>query len=80
MDSPLKKARHKAGQTLQAVAAAVGIDTGNLSRIERGIQVPGKAIAEKLSKHFNGEVTETEIIWPERFAAPAETTVATVEG
>jgi transcriptional regulator with XRE-family HTH domain len=77
MESPLKKARRKEGKTLQSVAQAVGIDTGNLSRIERGKQVPSKELAERLSRHFGGDVTETEIIWPERFAASVETTVVT---
>ncbi|MDR0703200.1 MAG: helix-turn-helix domain-containing protein [Azoarcus sp.] len=74
-NSPLKNARLRHGQTLQSVAAAVGTDTGNLSRIERGRQVPSKDLAERLSQHFGGEVTETEIIWPERFADPVEATV-----
>lgn len=68
MISPLKKARLSREQTLQFVANAVGIDTGNLSRIERGIQVPSKDLTEKLAKYFEGEVTETQIIYPERFA------------
>lgn len=55
--------------TLQQVANAVGIDTGNLSRIERGHQVPSKELAEKLVKFFDNDVTETQIIYPERFAA-----------
>ncbi len=64
----------KREQTLQQVAGAVGIDTGNLSRIERGLQVPSKDLAEKLVKFFDYEVTETQIIYPERFAT--ETSVA----
>ena len=71
MDSPLKKARLSREQTLHFVADAVGIDTGNLSRIERGLQVPSKELAEKLVKHFDNEVTETQIIYPDRFATEA---------
>lgn len=71
MNSPLKQARLKREQTLQFVADAVGIDTGNLSRIERGIQVPSKELTEKLARHFDNEVTETQIIYPERFAVEA---------
>lgn len=69
MTSPLKQARKKREMTLQQVANAVGIDTGNLSRIERGLQVPSKDLAEKLVKHFDNEITETQIIYPERIAA-----------
>jgi transcriptional regulator with XRE-family HTH domain len=68
MISPLKKARLKRELTLQQVANEVGIDTGNLSRIERGLQIPSKELAEKLVKFFDNEVTETQIIYPERFA------------
>jgi transcriptional regulator with XRE-family HTH domain len=68
-DSPLKKARLKRELTLQKVSNDVGTDTGNLSRIERGIQVPSKELAEALVKYFDNEVTETQIIYPERFAA-----------
>ena len=67
-DSPLKKARLAKGETLQAVADAIGTDTGNLSRIERGKQTPSKDIVEKLVKHFNNAITEIQIFYPERFA------------
>lgn len=66
--SPLKKARLKRELTLQQVSSAVGTDTGNLSRIERGIQIPSKELAEALVKYYDNEVTETQIIYPERFA------------
>lgn len=42
------------------------IDTGNLSRIERGIQKPTPFIAEKLCALFGGEINEIHIIYPER--------------
>lgn len=70
MSSPLKLVRLKREKTLQEVANAVGIDTGNLSRIERGLQVPSKDLTEKLAKFFDNEVTETQIIYLERFAEP----------
>jgi len=69
MTSPLKQARLKRELTLQHVANEVGIDTGNLSRIERGLQIPSKELAEKLVKFFDNEITETQIIYPERIAA-----------
>lgn len=73
MTSPLKVARLKRELTLQHVADAVGIDTGNLSRIERGTQVPSKDLAEKLVNFFNGEIDEIQIIYPERFASDDDT-------
>lgn len=69
MNSPLKQIRMKQQKTLQEVSAAVGSDTGNLSRIERGLQVPSKDMTEKLVKYFDSKITETQIIYPERFAA-----------
>lgn len=69
MTSPLKQARLARGLTLEQVASGVGIDTGNLSRIERGLQVPSKELAEALVKYFDNEVNETQIIYPERSAA-----------
>jgi transcriptional regulator with XRE-family HTH domain len=71
MNSPLKQARLKRDSTLQQVAKDVGIDTGNLSRIERGLQVPSKDLAAKLVRYFGDEVTETQLIYPERFASTA---------
>lgn len=70
MNSPLKQARRHRKMTLQQVANAVGIDTGNLSRIERGQQTPSKKLTEKLVAFFDREVTEVQILFPERFAEP----------
>jgi len=44
------------------------LDTGNLSRIERGKQTPSPVTAEKLCLVFGGELTEIQILYPERFA------------
>ncbi len=67
MTTPLRMAREKRGLTIQQVATLVGIDPGNLSRIERGKQVPSKDLAAKLSQVYGGQVSETQIIYPERF-------------
>ena len=69
MISPLRVARESRGETLQAVAIAIGVDPGNLSRIERGTQTPSKDLIERLVRYYGGEVSEVEIIFPERFAA-----------
>lgn len=69
MTSPLKQARLNRELTLQQVADAVDFDTGGLSRIERGQQTPSKRLLEKLVDFFGGEVTEVQILFPERFAA-----------
>lgn len=74
MYSPLKATRVKRGQTLAEVSQAVGTDSGNLSRIENGRQTASPQLAEKLAKHFGYEITEIQIVYPERFqpGAPAE--------
>lgn len=67
MSSPLKQSRIKRGQTLAEVSTAVGTNTGNLSRIENGLQKARPNLAEKLARHFGYEITEIQIIYPERF-------------
>lgn len=67
MKSPLRHARERRGLTLKAVADAVAADQGNISRIERGEQTPSKELAEALARFFGHEVTEMQIIYPERY-------------
>lgn len=72
MKSPLRQARERAGQTIVEVCRAVGTDQGNLSRIENGKQKASTELAEKLSKHFSGDITELQILYPERFTDPTD--------
>lgn len=67
MKSPLRLAREKRGMTLNALAAKVGSDVGNLSRIERGVQTPNPDLAERICKEFSGEVNELQLIYPSRY-------------
>ncbi len=69
MKSPLRRVREAKGQTIVEVCRAVGIDQGNLSRIENGKQRASVEVAEKLVKHFGSAITEMEILYPERFTA-----------
>lgn len=64
--TPLRKARRIKGDTLLEVAAAVGSDVGNLSRIERAAQRCNTPLAERLARYF-GTVSEIEILYPERY-------------
>lgn len=57
--------------TLGKLAQAVGSDVGNLSRIERGVQIPSKELAEKICQQFDGEINEMQLIYPERFTPQA---------
>lgn len=69
LTTPLRKARLKAKMTIQEVASSIKCDPGNLSRMERGIQRPSPEVAERLAKLFNTELTEIQILYPERFIA-----------
>lgn len=74
MKTPLRLIRERKGQTIVEVSRAVLTDQGNLSRIENGKQKASTELAEKLAKHFDHEITEMEILYPDRFmsdAAPA---------
>lgn len=65
---PLKAARLKRGHTLTQVAQAIGTDSGNLSRVENGKQMPSAKMAAKLARYFGYEISEIQILYPERFA------------
>lgn len=67
-DTPLRKARLQRGLTLANVAESVGSDTGNISRIERGQQIPNRELLSNLVNLFKeNEITEVHILYPERF-------------
>lgn len=68
MASTIKTIRLKRGQTLTQVAQAIGTDAGNLSRVENGKQTPSPKMAARLALHFGYEITEIQILYPERFA------------
>jgi len=67
MKSPLRQIRERKGQTITEVGRAVTVDPGNLSRIENCKQKASTELAEKLAKHFHHEITEMEILYPDRF-------------
>jgi DNA-binding XRE family transcriptional regulator len=64
----LREARLKRNQTLTDVADAIGVDVSSLSRIERGDQLPTRAVARKLFDHFCGSVELGAIYDPEHRA------------
>jgi transcriptional regulator with XRE-family HTH domain len=68
IDSPLRRARVRRRMTLMQLAVATGLDVGGLSRIERGLQIPGKATVEVLVQFFGGSLTEMQILYPERYS------------
>ena len=64
MDSPLRSARLKRELTLPQVGMLVGIDMGQLSRIERNGKT-SRETAARLAKFF--AITEEQVLYPERF-------------
>ncbi|MGF6153994.1 helix-turn-helix domain-containing protein [Pseudomonas fluorescens] len=75
--TPLKKARKDKGWRLSDLVARlkdVGeeTDTGNLSRIERGLQRASPQMAESICKVFGKKtLTEIHVLYPDRFAVNA---------
>ncbi|CAM8134774.1 TPA: helix-turn-helix domain-containing protein [Enterobacter kobei] len=69
MCTPLRKMRVEKGLTIAEVSKLTEIDVGNLSRIERGKQVTSLETAEKLSKFFEGKISEMQILYPHRYMA-----------
>lgn len=56
--SKLAELRKNRNATLAAVSKTVGVDVGNLSRIERGQQFPRPVTAGKLATYYGISVSE----------------------
>lgn len=65
----LTQMRKERGLSLEVVAREVGTDQSNLSRIERGAQVPQRQLARALFRFYGGKVPLGAIYDPEFFAA-----------
>ena len=63
-DTPMRIARLAKGVTLVEIAKHVGIDAGNLSRIERGLQIPDMALAERIATYFDNTISAIQICHP----------------
>lgn len=62
MNTKLRDARLARNLTLNDVAIAVGVDAGNLSRIERGVQSPGTRLALRLNDFYGADVDLRDIL------------------
>ena len=65
--TPLKAVRLRLGQSIHRVAKAVHTSPGNLSRLENGKQKASPELAARLAEFFGSEITEIQILYPERF-------------
>lgn len=61
----LTQFRKSRGLSLDALARQVGTDQANLSRVERGLQIPNRPLARKLYQYYGGAVPLGAIYDPE---------------
>jgi len=71
MTTPLRKTREKVGVTTIAVAAAVGVDQSQYTRVENGTRRASPSLAQRLSAYFKGQVTRDQILFPEEYVSAA---------
>jgi transcriptional regulator with XRE-family HTH domain len=67
METPLKQLRKIRGLTASAVAAEIGIDQGQYSRIENGAKTSAETAAKIVQFFGVGAIDELRVLYPERF-------------
>ncbi|HAV3453225.1 helix-turn-helix transcriptional regulator [Acinetobacter baumannii] len=67
MASPLARKRKELKLTVEQVASGVGCSAPNYWRIESGEQQPRKNLLQAIIRYFDNQVTEMEILFPERY-------------
>lgn len=73
MITPLRKAREKKGGSTYDVAAAVGVNQSQYSRVESGARRPSPELADRIAKYYGNAVTRDQILFPEDYADPSPT-------
>jgi transcriptional regulator with XRE-family HTH domain len=66
MITPLRKARDERGESTYVVAAAVGVNQSQYSRVESGKRRPSPDLADRIAKYL-GTVTRDQILFPEDY-------------
>ena len=72
MNTPLKEAREKRGLTQREVATAVHIDPTFYGRLENMKAGASTDVAAALARFFGHEITEMQILYPERYVTEEE--------
>lgn len=67
----MTQTRKSRGLSLEQVAAKVGTDQANLSRVEKGRQVPKRDLARRIFQFYGGSVPLAAIYDPEWFREQA---------
>jgi transcriptional regulator with XRE-family HTH domain len=67
-DFLMAQLRKSRGLSLEKVAAVVGTDQANLSRVEKGQQIPKRELARSLYRYYQGQVPLSAIYDPEFYA------------
>lgn len=68
--SLLQQTRKSRGLSLDIVAREVGTDPTNLSRVEKGSQIPKRELARSLFEFYGGAVPLGAIYDPEFYGSP----------
>ncbi len=68
VQSRLTQMRKARGLSLEQVAKDVGTDQANLSRVERGLQLPKRELARALYRFYDGKIAVGAIYDPELYA------------
>lgn len=68
--SLLQQTRKSRGLSLDAVAHEVGTDPTNLSRVEKGTQIPKRELARALFSFYGGAVPLGAIYDPQFYGSP----------
>lgn len=56
VDYLMTQHRKARGLSLDAVATKVGTDQANLSRVEKGLQIPKRPLARALHRFYDGKI------------------------
>lgn len=68
----MTQTRKSRGLSLEQVASEVGTDQANLSRVEKGLQVPKRELARRIFTFYQGAVPLAAIYDPDWYRRQAQ--------